>query len=137
MGEQIRIADLARRRAAAVPRNVDIVYTGLRPGEKLSEDLLGQGERDERPYHPLIRHVPVEPLPPEALADLDPACGRAVLRAALAGYARGHAAAAAGPAELLTPGPPVPQQARAAADGDPAGLASIPQAARAAGAGPM
>src|SRR6202042_2954985 len=52
MGEQVRIDDMARRLVATVPRQVDIVYTGLRPGEKMSEDLLGRGERDERPYHP-------------------------------------------------------------------------------------
>jgi FlaA1/EpsC-like NDP-sugar epimerase len=85
MGEQVRIADMARRLVATVPRQVDIVYTGLRPGEKLSEDLLGQGERDERPFHPLIRHVPVAPLSPEALLGLDSADGLAALREALAG----------------------------------------------------
>jgi FlaA1/EpsC-like NDP-sugar epimerase len=84
MGEQIRIADMARRLVATVPGQVDIVYTGLRPGEKLTEDLLGQDEKDERPYHPLIRHVPVAPLPPAAVLGLDPADGLAGLRAALA-----------------------------------------------------
>jgi FlaA1/EpsC-like NDP-sugar epimerase len=84
MGEQIRIDDMARRLVATVPGQVDIVYTGLRPGEKLAEDLLGQGEKDERPYHPLIRHVPVAPLTPDAVLGLDPADGLAGLRAALA-----------------------------------------------------
>jgi FlaA1/EpsC-like NDP-sugar epimerase len=88
MGQQVRIADMARRLAASVPRQVDIVYTGLRPGEKLSEDLLGEGEQDERPYHPLIRHVPVAPLPPDVVTGLDPAGGGAALRAALADCAR-------------------------------------------------
>lgn len=87
MGEQVRIADMAHRLVAAVPRQVDIIYTGLRPGEKLAEDLLGPGEQDERPCHPLIRHVPVSPLPPEAVLSLDPADGLAGLRAALADYA--------------------------------------------------
>ncbi len=87
MGEQVRIADMARRLVATVPRQVDIVYTGLRPGEKLAEDLLGEGEQDERPYHPLIRHVPVSPLPPDAVSGLDPAEGLARLRAALAACA--------------------------------------------------
>jgi FlaA1/EpsC-like NDP-sugar epimerase len=95
MGEQVRIADMARRLVAAVPRQVDIVYTGLRPGEKLTEDLLGHGERDERPYHPLIRHVPVAPLPPGAVTGLDPASGLAGLRAALADCASRRADAAA------------------------------------------
>ncbi len=97
MGEQVRIADMARRLVASVPRQVDIVYTGLRPGEKLTEDLLGQGERDERPYHPLIRHVPVSPLSPDAVTGLDPAAGLTALRAALANCARRGNAAHAGP----------------------------------------
>jgi FlaA1/EpsC-like NDP-sugar epimerase len=92
MGEQVRIIDMARRLVAAVPRQVDIVYTGLRPGEKLTEDLLGQGEQDERPYHPLIRHVPVSPLNPDRVTGLDPAAAPAALRTALADCARHPAA---------------------------------------------
>jgi len=84
MGEQVRIMDMARRLVAAVPQRVEIVFTGLRPGEKLTEDLLGEGERDDRPYHPLIRHVPVAPLLPDLVTGLDPAEGAAQLRARLA-----------------------------------------------------
>ena len=51
MGEPVRIADIARRLAAGASHPVDIVFTGLRPGEKLTEDLLGQGEAD-RPAAP-------------------------------------------------------------------------------------
>ena len=36
MGEQVLIADVARRLAANAAREIEIVYTGLRPGEKLS-----------------------------------------------------------------------------------------------------
>jgi FlaA1/EpsC-like NDP-sugar epimerase len=97
MGEQVKIADMARRLAATVPRPVDIVYTGLRPGEKLSEDLLGEGEQDERPYHPLIRHVPVPPLAPEAIARLDPGDCPASLRAGLAECAAGSGRVRAAP----------------------------------------
>jgi len=104
MGEQIRIADMARRLVATVPRQVDIVYTGLRPGEKLAEDLLGQGERDERPYHPLIRHVPVAPLSPEAVIGLDPGDALAGLRKVLGDdAARGAARAAAIPSARPEP----------------------------------
>jgi FlaA1/EpsC-like NDP-sugar epimerase len=77
MGEQVRIMDMARRLVAAVPHRVEIVFTGLRPGEKLSEDLLGEGEPDDRPYHPLIRHVPVAPLLPGLVTGLDPATAAA------------------------------------------------------------
>ena len=79
MGEQVRIIDMAKRLVASVPRQVEIVFTGLRPGEKLTEDLLGTGELDDRPYHPLIRHVPVAPLAPAAVRGLDPADGEIVV----------------------------------------------------------
>ena len=35
------------------------MYTGLKPGEKLHEELFGSGEYDLRPAHPLISHVAV------------------------------------------------------------------------------
>jgi len=72
MGEPVRIADMARRMAANSGREVDIVFTGLRPGEKLFEDRLGQGENDVRPYHPLISQVPVPPLSADEVTVLDP-----------------------------------------------------------------
>lgn len=72
MGEPVRIADVARRLAAEADRPVDIVYTGLRPGEKLHEHLFGADERDSRPLHPLISHVQVPPLDPAEVRGLDP-----------------------------------------------------------------
>jgi FlaA1/EpsC-like NDP-sugar epimerase len=70
MGEPVRIADIAKRLSARSARPVDIVYTGLRPGEKLTEDLLGADEVDYRPRHPLIRHAKVKPLDPGQLSRL-------------------------------------------------------------------
>ena len=35
---------------------------GLRVGEKVHEELFGEGEIDERPRHPLISHVAVKPI---------------------------------------------------------------------------
>jgi FlaA1/EpsC-like NDP-sugar epimerase len=84
MGDQVRIADMARRLVATAASDVDIVYTGLRPGEKLTEDLLGQDEVDERPHHPLIRHVPAAPLSPDAVTSLDATTADDELRSALA-----------------------------------------------------
>ncbi|WP_089154166.1 nucleoside-diphosphate sugar epimerase/dehydratase [Micromonospora sp. NBS 11-29] len=72
MGEPVRIADVARRLAAEADHPVDIVYTGLRPGEKLHEHLFGADEADSRPLHPLISHVSVPPLDPEQVRALDP-----------------------------------------------------------------
>ena len=62
MGEPVRIAEVATRLAEQASSTVPIVYTGLRPGEKLHEVLLGAGEVDVRPTHPLISQVPVPPL---------------------------------------------------------------------------
>ena len=45
MGEPVRIADIARRLSAQSAHPVDIVYTGLRPGEKLREELFNSYER--------------------------------------------------------------------------------------------
>ncbi|MFJ3305931.1 polysaccharide biosynthesis protein [Streptomyces sp. NPDC086549] len=70
MGEQVRIVDLARRMAGAASRRVEIVFTGLRPGEKLTEDLLGAGEPDHRPRHPLVRQVPVPALDPDDITGI-------------------------------------------------------------------
>jgi FlaA1/EpsC-like NDP-sugar epimerase len=85
MGEPVRIADVAAQLIALEGRPINILYTGLRPGEKLHEELFGSEERDSRPAHPLISHVPVpalegdldtwlaRPFPPlEAVLQVDP-----------------------------------------------------------------
>ncbi|MDP8975695.1 MAG: polysaccharide biosynthesis protein [Actinomycetota bacterium] len=81
MGEPVRIADVAERLASQAKRPTRVVFTGLRPGEKLHEVLLGEGEEDHRPIHPSISHVPVPPLEPLEVHALDPARpGAAVMR---------------------------------------------------------
>jgi FlaA1/EpsC-like NDP-sugar epimerase len=89
MGKPVRIADIARRLTASTAPEVDIVFTGLRPGEKLTEDLLGPGETDQRPCHPLISQVPVPPLRPADVAALDPDADADSVRRALARCACG------------------------------------------------
>ncbi|HEV8064932.1 MAG TPA: polysaccharide biosynthesis protein, partial [Acidimicrobiales bacterium] len=59
MGNPVRIAEVARRLIDSAEQSVEVVFTGLRPGEKLHEELLGTGEVDHRPRHHLISHVPV------------------------------------------------------------------------------
>jgi FlaA1/EpsC-like NDP-sugar epimerase len=73
MGEPVRIVDVARRLIAQSGRDVDIIFTGLRPGEKMTEVLFGANEAGEHRCHPLISHVPVPPLNPSALERLSPA----------------------------------------------------------------
>ena len=61
MGEPIRILDLARNmiRLAGVEPDVDIVieFTGIRPGEKIHEELIGADERAEPTEAPRIQRV--------------------------------------------------------------------------------
>ncbi|MBM2623303.1 polysaccharide biosynthesis protein [Actinoplanes sp. LDG1-06] len=83
MGEPVRIADVARRLADAAERHISIVYTGLRPGEKMHESLFGAHEPDRRPNHPLISQVPVPPLDGAALSLLDPTAARPELIAVM------------------------------------------------------
>ncbi len=64
MGEAVRIVDVAHQLIDLAGREIDVEFTGLREGEKLHEDLFGDGEpHDIRPDHPLISHVPVPPVP--------------------------------------------------------------------------
>jgi FlaA1/EpsC-like NDP-sugar epimerase len=68
MGEPVRIADVARQLIAMADRPIDIVYTGLRPGEKLHEELFGESEYGVRSVHSLITHVAVPPLEPAEIS---------------------------------------------------------------------
>ncbi|MBC7680427.1 MAG: polysaccharide biosynthesis protein [Pseudorhodobacter sp.] len=72
MGEPVQIADLARRLIRASGQAVDIEFTGLRPGEKMHEDLVGVGETAHRSSHPLVMQASVPPLDPAEARALDP-----------------------------------------------------------------
>jgi len=67
MGRPVSILKLAEQLVAEADDEVKIEITGLRPGEKLHEELLGEGEGDARPHHPLISQARVPPLPPSAM----------------------------------------------------------------------
>lgn len=62
MGEPVRILDVAKRMIRMSGKPIEIIFTGLRPHEKLHEVLIGAGETDERPYHSKITHAKGEPL---------------------------------------------------------------------------
>ena len=59
MGTPVRIVDVARQLIEQRGGGTEIVFTGLRPGEKLSEVLLSPGECPVRDRHPMIDHVMV------------------------------------------------------------------------------
>ncbi len=107
MGEPVRIVDLARRMIRLsgyemnhdthVGEHIDIVFTGLRPGEKLHEELL-LGTNVTGTGHPMIMRAEEECLPFEQvrklLADLIDYCDTldcdgisSVLNSAVSGFA--------------------------------------------------
>jgi FlaA1/EpsC-like NDP-sugar epimerase len=61
MGERIRVDDLARKmirmRGLRPEIDIPIVYTGVRPGEKLHEELVFSEEGREPTDHPLVHRV--------------------------------------------------------------------------------
>jgi FlaA1/EpsC-like NDP-sugar epimerase len=72
MGEQVRIMDLARRMIRLAGRrvgdDVEIKVTGVRPGEKLVEELHADDEALELTGHPAIRRLRPHTMP---LVELD------------------------------------------------------------------
>lgn len=82
MGDPVRIDDVARHMIEKSGRDIRVVYTGLRPGEKLHEVLIGPDEVGDRPLHPLVTHVEVKPLQLGQIRDTDgdsPARAKAAL----------------------------------------------------------
>ena len=62
MGTPVSIFDVAKQLVANSGKAIDIEIVGLRAGEKVHEELFGDGETDIRPAHPLISHVVVPPI---------------------------------------------------------------------------
>ncbi len=71
MGQQVKIVEVAHTLIRMSGRtDIDIVYTGLRPGEKLGEDLFSAHEGRRGTAHPLVDSVDVPLLRAESLASL-------------------------------------------------------------------
>lgn len=67
MGEPVKILDVANRMIAMSGKKIEIVFTGLREGEKLHEVLVGNKENLERPFHPKISHTRADAISPDRL----------------------------------------------------------------------
>ena len=85
MGKPIRIVDLARQlielNGLKPDEDIQIEFTGLRPGEKLFEELSYQGENFTATHHPKIMRFVSQPMPMkiarELLAELEQELHRA------------------------------------------------------------
>lgn len=68
MGKPVKINDLAlqmiRLSGLKPGKDINIIYTGLRPGEKLFEELLSSGENNLPTHHPKITIAQVCHYPP-------------------------------------------------------------------------
>jgi FlaA1/EpsC-like NDP-sugar epimerase len=70
MGAPLKIADLARdmiRLAGHTEQDIRIEFTGLRPGEKLYEEVLAPNEQTLATPHPKLRIARARPVDPEWL----------------------------------------------------------------------
>ncbi len=105
MGEPVRIADLAReliRLSGPSAADVRIEFTGLRPGEKLYEELLADDEATLPTPHPKLRIARAGAVDADWLArlrawlDAPAPAGDAEVRAALEAWVPEYRPAAAG-----------------------------------------
>lgn len=71
MGEPVSILQIAQRMIELSGKDIEIVYTGLREGEKLHEELVGDGETEVRPFHAKISHAQSDSLSPLDLTEDD------------------------------------------------------------------
>lgn len=73
MGEPVRIYDLAKQMiqlaGLEVGKDIDIVFSGLRPGEKLYEELLNEDETTMPTYHKKIKIAHVREYPFDEISE--------------------------------------------------------------------
>jgi len=75
MGDAVKIVDLARnmiRLSGYGEDEIRIEFSGLRPGEKLYEELLADAEQTRETPHPKLRIARSRPVPENFLDELEP-----------------------------------------------------------------
>jgi FlaA1/EpsC-like NDP-sugar epimerase len=116
MGEPVRIVDLVRRYAEQLHvSDVQIRYTGLRPGEKMHETLFGESEERLSTVNPAIWATRPARLPDDFTSCLDQLYAaaaeghddrvRTMLEGLMPEYTAAHASTAELAAALATPYP--------------------------------
>ncbi len=110
MGDPVRIVDLARdmlRLSGADPAKVAIVFTGLRPGEKLYEEVLAEEEATLPTPHPRLRIAQARAANTDAIGQMvawverDRAADDAEVRARLAAWIPEYAPVAGAPVQPI------------------------------------
>ena len=82
MGRPVRITDLARKMIEIMGApNVQIKFIGLRPGEKLKEELFEEGEERKQTEHPMVFRLVSENTSPSGEQDLSELVDAMVLHA--------------------------------------------------------
>ncbi len=75
MGQSVKIVDLAknmiRLSGLVLGKDIEIKYTGLRPGEKLYEELLNESENTLPTHHPKILKAKVRDVAPEQASQIE------------------------------------------------------------------
>ena len=64
MGQPVRITDVAKQLVEESESPIEVIFTGLRPGEKLQESLFGVEDALPRKVHPSITSCSVPPISP-------------------------------------------------------------------------
>ena len=132
MGEPVRIVDLAREMVRLsgleIDRDIEIVFTGNRGGEKLDEKLFNDGEKVVGTSHTKIKMAVRRPLPRSLLRQ-----ELARLREALDAADVATALRLAGDLVRVTGAPAVPAASPPAVADAPQAAAAAPQAAAASG----
>ena len=65
MGDPVRVADVARKMIELSGKRVEIAYVGLRPGEKLHEELVSEKETLLPAQHPKLFKISADPKSPQ------------------------------------------------------------------------